>query len=123
MRVRKIAVAFASALASLAIPTAVWLWTFSRGAPTAADDAPFRASAGLLILTPVFAVVGTVWFMVSTWAPRRFGKLTLRSLMALSLVVSLLFGAFAAADGFKIGGLHDVAIFFVLFGVSAFVCL
>jgi cation transport ATPase len=121
--VRSMGASLASAIASLAIPFAVFLSTFLKGSAGDHDDAPFRASGALLMLSPLYVIIGTAWFMVSTWALRRFGKLTLRSLVTLSLVASLLFGVFAAVDRVDIGGLGDAAFSFLVFGTIAFVCL
>jgi hypothetical protein len=123
MRLRHVGAAFAAGIASLAIPVAGWLVQFMKGSAGDQDDAPFRASAVLLILSPVLVLVCSAWFMVSTWALRRLGRLTLRALLGVSCVVCLLSGALFAVQDFGVGSLGDAAISFATFGFGACACL
>ena len=75
------------------------------------------------MLTPVSVLLCAAWFMGSTWALGRFGKLTYRSLVMLAVIISLLVATVFAVGGFDVGGLTDAAISFAVFGLCTFVCL
>ena len=92
----------------------------SSGSP---DNAPYRAAAFLLILSPIFIGLLSAYFFAVAYVLRRLGIMSLLSLVSVNLVLSLVIGWEFYGQGMVVGGAEDALFSFITFGLGAFICL
>src|SRR6266404_6273825 len=119
--------AVGAALASWVIPFGLGAAAFFAGPGVnrrgEVDDAPYRAGAGLLFLTPIFLTVLTAYFLTLTAILGRLKRLTLSTLVLVTAVVSVALGGSFYKQGLAVGGRSDAVFSLLTFGVGTFICL
>jgi hypothetical protein len=128
-RMSQIARAIGAAIVSWSIPAGLCLYGFLSGPGTGTDasgrpdDAPWRASAFLLMLSPVFIVVLSGYFLALTTILRRLNRLSAVWMLAASLIVSVAFGIEFYRQGLAFGGESDAIISFQVMSLAVFLGL
>ena len=94
--------------------------TLPSGEP---DNAPFRAAAILLMLSPALLALVTVYFLSVTWVLGRFDAISLRSMLIAASIPSIVHGAVFYRQGLAIGGQSDALQSFFYFALPIFASL
>ena len=119
--------AVGAALASWVIPFGLGAAAFLAGpglnARGEVDDAPYRAGAGLLFLTPIFLTVLTAYFLTLTAILGKLKRLTLSTLLGVAAVMGAGVGSSFYNQGLAVGGRSDAIRSFLTFSLGTFICL
>ncbi len=119
--------AVGAALASWVIPFGLGAAAFLAGpglnARGEVDDAPYRAGAGLLFLTPIFLTVLTAYFLTLTAILGKLKRLTLSTLLGVAAVMGAAVGSSFYNQGLAVGGRSDAIRSFLTFSLGTFICL
>ena len=116
-----------AALASSAFPIAGALWVLASdpvvNADGSIDDAPERAAMLFLMASPLFLACLALFFAATAAALRLNGKLSLRALLLVGLLVALAVAGSFAQQGYSAFGLRDALISFASFSILTFMSL
>ena len=109
------------------LPVCMGVYVFLSGPGVDAsgkpDNDPYRAAAFLLILSPVFILTLSMYFYAVAAVLDRIGHLTLFTMLAPNVLVSISLGAVFYRQGLDVGGVPDALISFVTFGGFTLLCL